>query len=256
MNKEKWDLMSNEELCKLYQETRSDELFEYFFKRNENLMFSYIQKYIRKYPEYEDDIRSLATVEMWEAMLVWDEEKNAKFSTIYYFWVLKALAVFYRNLHLIKLPAHHLQTPEEIEKVLCSSLNINVRNCEGREEEELIELVADESALSGDAYVESDPDHVQLNKALSTLDGRTEQCLRWYLGLADGEKHSLEEIGQIYGVTRERIRQIMVKGVKKLRKTIHNYFDIEGWEVDHSKLVHFGVCDAKGEKHVKPRGSK
>ena len=76
MNKEKWDLMTNEELCKLYQETRSDELFEYFYKRNENLMFSFILKYTRKYPQYSDDIKSLATLEMWETMLIWDESKN------------------------------------------------------------------------------------------------------------------------------------------------------------------------------------
>jgi RNA polymerase sigma factor (sigma-70 family) len=248
MNKEKWDLLTNEELCVLYQIERSNELFEYFLKRNKPLMYKFICKYIFKHPEYKEDIKSLASMGMWEAMLEFKPENETKFSTFYHFYVLKALCKFYRQLNLIRIPAYKLSDPETLEKALCMSLNIPV-DCEG-DPIEVLDLQVDESQLTGDQYLEADPDHAQLYKALSTLDGRTQACLEYYLGLR-GQKRTLEEIGEIYGVTRERVRQLMVKGLEKLRRTIHLYLDTTGYQLDESKRIHFGVCDAKGDKFVR-----
>ncbi len=250
MNKEKWDLLTNEELCILYQQdTNNNELFEYFLDRNKNLMYKFIHKYINKHPDYKDDIESLATIGMWECMKDWREDGEAKFSTFYHFYVLKALCNFYRKFHMIRIPAYKLNDPETLEKNLCMSLNIKL-TFDDQDESEILEMQADENALTGDQYLEEDLEHVQLYKALGTLDGRTQTCLEYYLGLR-GPKRTLEEIGEIYGVTRERIRQIMVKGLKKLRKHIHLYLDTTGYKLDESKAIHFGVCDAKGDKFVR-----
>ena len=244
MNKEKWDLLSNEELCVIYQEdTTNNDLFEYFLDRNRNLMFNFIHKYIRKHPDYKDDIESLATIGMWDAMRDFKIDKETKFSTFYYFYILKALCQFYRKFHMIHIPAQKLSDPETLEKALCMSLNMKIPHDDG-DDTEVLDVQADESQLTGDQYLENDPEHTQLYKALKTLDGRTQACLEYYIGLR-GPRRTLEEIGEIYGVSRERIRQIMVKGVKKLRKNIHKYLDTSGYKVKDISIVHFGVCDAK-----------
>lgn len=250
MNKEKWDLLTNEELCILYQQDiNNNELFEYFLDRNKNLMYKFIHKYIRKHPEYKDDIESLATVGMWNAMQDFQIDKETKFSTFYHYYVLKALCTFYRKLNIIRIPAYKLNDPETIEKTLCMSLNVKLAY-DDQDECEILEMQADENAMTGDQFIEADPEHTQLYKALSTLDGRTQTCLEYYLGLR-GPKLTLEEIGEIYGISRERIRQIMVKGLKKLRKRIHLYLDTTGYKLDESKAIHFAVCDAKGDKFVR-----
>jgi RNA polymerase primary sigma factor len=250
MNKEKWDLLTNEELCMLYQrDTNNNELFEYFLDRNKNLMYKFIHKYINKHPDYKDDIESLATIGMWDAMREFQIDKETKFSTFYHYYVLKALCQFYRKFHMIRIPAYKLNDPETLEKALCMSLNIKL-TFDDQDESEILEMQADESQMTGDQYLEEDPEHVQLYKALSTLNPRTQACLEYYIGLR-GPKLTLEEIGKIYGVTRERIRQILAKGIVKLRKNIHLYLDTTGYKLQDGEKVHLTACDARGDKFVR-----
>lgn len=252
MNKEALDLLTNEDICELYQQTNSNELFEYFFERNKNLMFKFVHKYINAHPEYEDDITNLATVGMWEAMTRYSREKETNFSTFYYYYCLKAVAKFYRQFNIIRIPAYKLQDTETLEKTKCCSLNTIIQNGDN-DPSELIELHADKDVMTCDDYLEQDDNHTQLLKALDTLDGRTAQCIKWYLGLIDGHKRTLEEIGKYYGVTRERIRQIMVKGLTKLRRTIHKYLDTTGFTVDHGKNIHLSDSFGMEVTSVKKR---
>ena len=57
----------------------------------------------------------------------------------------------------------------------------------------------------------------QLNEVLRTLTPREEQVLRLRFGLEDGRQRTLEEVGQQFNITRERIRQIEAKALRKLR---------------------------------------
>ena len=57
----------------------------------------------------------------------------------------------------------------------------------------------------------------EINNVLKTLTEREEQVLRLRYGLVDGKQHTLEEVGKVFGVTRERIRQIESKALRRLR---------------------------------------
>jgi len=62
----------------------------------------------------------------------------------------------------------------------------------------------------------------QLEKVLSTLSEREREVLKLRFGLVDGYSRTLEEVGHIFDVTRERIRQIEAKALKKLRQAAHS----------------------------------
>ena len=79
------------------------------------------------------------------------------------------------------------------------------------------DLIEDQSGVSpADAVI-----HVNLQertaKVLHTLTPREEKILRMRFGMDDGSEHTLEEVGQMFAVTRERIRQIEAKALRKLR---------------------------------------
>ena len=70
----------------------------------------------------------------------------------------------------------------------------------------------------------------RLDDVLNTLTDRERKVLKLRFGLQDGRPHTLEEVGQIFGVTRERIRQIEAKALRKLRhpsrsRKLRDYLD-------------------------------
>jgi len=81
----------------------------------------------------------------------------------------------------------------------------------------LSDFIEDTEALAPSDAAMSQMLKEQLGEALGTLTDREEQILRLRFGLDDGRARTLEEIGHIFGVTRERIRQIQFKAIRKLR---------------------------------------
>jgi RNA polymerase primary sigma factor len=108
-----------------------------------------------------------------------------------------------------------------------SSLDLPV----GEEEETpLLDLIPDEGTLSVEEIVERDELKELINEAISTLKPREQEIIKLRFGFEDGVTKTLEEIGKEYGVTRERIRQIEEKALRKLgqpskRKKFKDYLE-------------------------------
>ena len=85
------------------------------------------------------------------------------------------------------------------------------------ENSSLVDFIADDSAPEQFAVTEYDLLRKQLGEVLSTLPTREERILRLRFGFEDGHIRTLEEIGKEFNVTRERIRQIEAKAIRKLR---------------------------------------
>ena len=123
----------------------------------------------------------------------------------------------------------HLSPIEKVEYIQrlihmtnVDSLNRIVLNADIKDEAiELGEFVADETSLED--RISEKMTNERLNDYVSTLRPREVAVIRLRYGLVDGHCHTLEDIGAVYGLTRERIRQIEVTALKKLkRKMIKN----------------------------------
>lgn len=220
---EKWNSMSNEELCLEYQQTNNNDLYEYFLKRNKNLIWYFTKSVLRKHSSQEDLIEQVGRQAMWEAMLKYDESRNAKFSTMYYFYVLKNLRDFYGEIADIKLPTYVLENLNNFKELhkddnfvyntISLSTEINKDENEGN---------ALEDVLAGDIDIEEDVNNKMLRedllKNINRLSPREVYIVASYFGIEDGIPKTLQMLGNEFDLSRERIRQIIKKALIKLRK--------------------------------------
>ena len=79
------------------------------------------------------------------------------------------------------------------------------------------DFIKDESNMSPEEYATNEMLKDEISDVLLTLTEREEKVIRLRFGLEDGKSRTLEEVGQLFGVTRERIRQIEAKALRKLR---------------------------------------
>jgi RNA polymerase primary sigma factor len=94
----------------------------------------------------------------------------------------------------------------------------------------LADFIPDPQALDADDAAVSGMLRIQIATALDQLTERERRVLELRYGLSDGQPHTLEEVGKAFGVTRERVRQIEVKALRKLRhprlgKLLKDYLD-------------------------------
>ena len=179
-----------------------------------------------------------------------EPERGFKFSTYATWWIRQAITrAIADQARTIRIPVHmvetinrmrqatnqlvyqngHEPTPEELAKAMDMSVE-RVREIQrmaqepaslespvGEEEDSSLgDFVADENAEAPGKAADRAMVAQQINQALKSLTPREEKVIRLRFGLDDGRPRTLEEVGRDFGVTRERVRQIEAKAIRKL----------------------------------------
>ena len=179
-----------------------------------------------------------------------EPDKGFKFSTYATWWIRQAITrAIADQARTIRIPVHmvetinrmrqatnqlvyqngHEPTPEELAKAMDMSVE-RVREIQrmaqepaslespvGEEEDSSLgDFVADENAEAPGKAADRAMVAQQINQALKSLTPREEKVIRLRFGLDDGRPRTLEEVGRDFGVTRERVRQIEAKAIRKL----------------------------------------
>ncbi len=90
------------------------------------------------------------------------------------------------------------------------------------EENSLLDVLVNESLETPDSELITDSLRKEVQRSLSTLSAREADVISYFFGLNGGQVHSLEEIGEKFNLTRERVRQIKEKAIKRLRHNVHS----------------------------------
>ncbi|MEO8691406.1 MAG: RNA polymerase sigma factor RpoD [Candidatus Saccharimonas sp.] len=184
-----------------------------------------------------------------------DPDKGFKFSTYATWWIRQAITrAIADQARTIRIPVHMVETinkllrtqrrmtqelnreptieelgkelemePEKVEYVMkikqdISSLDAGVGRDGDDEDSVLGDFIEDEDSVSPEESAANQLLKEQVQAVLSTLSEREQKIIRMRFGLDNGKNHTLEEVGQEFAVTRERIRQIEAKALAKLRK--------------------------------------
>lgn len=218
---EKWKNMSNEDLAIEYQQHPSNELFEYFAERNKPLTLYFAKRVLHKHPDWLDAVEQQGRLAIWNALKKFDVTR-AKFSTYLYYFMLRGMQHQFREYHSIKLPFNVILDLDKFMKKYddaifeISSLDTRLINKDGDSDNTIIDLIASDDNIED--TVNNSLIRDELLKEMRKLSPREIKIITEYFGLDGSEPKTLQMLGDKYGVTRERIRQIIAAGCKKLRK--------------------------------------